>query len=96
MFNKLKQIKDLRKQAKTMESALGEIMIVGQAMGGKIMITIDGNQNVQGVKIDESLSHEDIEKGVKDSFNDASKKLKKEMAAKMKEMGGLDAFKDMF
>ena len=78
-----------------MEAALGEIMIVGQAVGGKVMITIDGNQTVQGVKVDESLGHADIEKGVKDAFNDASKKLKKEMAAKMKEMGGLDAFKDM-
>lgn len=95
MFNKLKQIKDLRSQAKEMQSALSEIMVVGQAKGGKVMITIDGNQKVQGVKIDEELDRSKVEEGVKDAFNDASKKLQKEMASKMKDMGGLDALKDM-
>lgn len=95
MFNKLKQIKDLRSQAKEMQNALSEVVVVGQAKGGKVMITIDGNQKVQGVKIDEELARDQIEDGVKDAFNDASKKLQKEMATKMKDMGGLDALKDM-
>ena len=95
MFNKIKQIKDLRSQAKTMQAALGEIMVVGKAMGGKIMITVDGNQKVQGVKIDEDLEKSKIEKGVQEAFNEASKKLQKEMAMKMKDMGGLDALKGM-
>jgi nucleoid-associated protein EbfC len=95
MFNKLKQIKDLRSQAKTMQAALAEIMVVGKSNGGKIMITIDGNQKMQGVKIDPELDRSKIEEGVKDAFNDASKRLQKEMATKMKDMGGLDALKDM-
>lgn len=95
MFNKLKQIKDIRDQAKQMQSALAEVVIVGQAKGGKVMITIDGNQKVQGVKIEEGLEREAIEEGVKDAFNDATKKMQKEMAMKMKDMGGLDALKDM-
>ena len=95
MFNKLKQIKDIRAQAKTMQAQLAEIMIVGKARGGKIMITIDGNQSVQGVKIEEGMETSDIESGVKDAFNDAIKKLQREMATKRKDMGGLDAFKDM-
>ncbi|MFH1631520.1 MAG: YbaB/EbfC family nucleoid-associated protein [bacterium] len=95
MFNKLKQIKDLRSQAKEMQSALAEIIIVGKSGGNKVMITIDGNQQVQGVKIDEGLSREETERAVKDAFNDAAKKLQKEMAQKMKDMGGLDALKDM-
>ncbi|OGL94097.1 hypothetical protein A2258_03305 [Candidatus Uhrbacteria bacterium RIFOXYA2_FULL_41_8] len=93
MFNKIKQIKDLRSQAKTMQAALAEIMVVGKSSG--VMITIDGNQKVQGVKIDESLERSKIEKAVQDAFNDASKKLQQELAAKMKEMGGLEAFKDL-
>jgi len=95
MFNKLKQIKDIRDQAKAMEEALGEIIIVGQGAGGKVMITIDGNQTVQGVKIEDDIDRDKIAGAVKDAFNDASKKLKKELAAKMKDMGGLDALKDM-
>ena len=95
MFNKLKQIKDLRDQAKEMQNALSEILVVGKAKGGKVMITIDGNQKVQGVQIDEEIDRAQIADGVKDAFNDASKQLHKEMAVKMKDMGGLDAFKDM-
>ena len=95
MFNKLKQIKDIRDQAKQMQSVLGEVIVVGKSKGGSVMITIDGNQKVQGVKVDESLDHAAIEKGVMDAFNDATKQLQKEMAMKMKDMGGLDALKDM-
>ena len=95
MFNKLKQIKDIRNQAKEMQNSLGEIMVVGKAMGGKIMVTLDGNQKMQGIQIEDGLATADIEKGVQNAFNDASKKLQKELATKMKDMGGLDALKDM-
>lgn len=93
MFNKIKQIKDLRSQAKTMQAALAQIMVVGKANGA--MVTLDGNQKVQGIKIDDDLERGKIEKAVADAFNDASKKLQQELAAKMKEMGGLEAFKDL-
>lgn len=95
MFNKLKQIKDLRNQAKTMQSQLAEIVVVGKSRGGKVMITIDGNQEVQGVKIEEGMDTAQIEDGVKNAMRDATKQLQREMATKMKDMGGLDAFKDM-
>ncbi len=93
MFNKIKQIKDLRSQAKTMQAALAQIMVVGKANGA--MVTLDGNQKVQGIKIDDDLERGKIEKTVADAFNDASKKLQQELATKMKEMGGLEAFKDL-
>lgn len=95
MFNKLKQIKDIRSQAKELQSKLADVMIVGKAMGGKVMITIDGNQKVQAVKIEEGMDTAKIETGVKDAMNDAVKQLQKELAMKMKDMGGLDALKNM-
>lgn len=95
MFNKLKQINDIRKQAKELQSKLSEIMIVGNASGGKVMITVDGNQKVQAVQIEDGMETSKIEAGVKDAMNDAIKKLQKELATKMKDMGGLDALKDM-
>jgi DNA-binding protein YbaB len=95
MFNKLKQVKDIRDQAKQMQAQLAEILIVGKAKGDKVMITIDGNQTVQGVKIEDGLETSVIESAVKDAFNDAIKQLQREMATKMKDMGGLDALKDM-
>ncbi|MDA0207864.1 MAG: YbaB/EbfC family nucleoid-associated protein [bacterium] len=95
MFNKLKQIKDIRDQAKQMQAMMAEIVVVGQAAGGDVMITIDGNQEVQGVKITEGLSTEMIEQGVKKAMKDAQKKLQREMATKMKDMGGLDFLKGL-
>ena len=95
MFNKLKQIQDVRKQAKEMQSTLAEVMVVGKGAHGKVMITIDGNQKVQGVKIEDDLDRSKIADGVKDAFNDAAKQLQKEMAKMMKDMGGLDALKNL-
>jgi DNA-binding protein YbaB len=95
MFNKLKQVNDIRKQAKQIQNQLSDIMVVGESRGKNVMITIDGNQQVQGVKIEDSLDRADISDHVKQAFNDGSKKLQKELATKMQGMGGLDALKDM-
>jgi DNA-binding protein YbaB len=94
MFNKLKQVNDIRKQAKAMQSQMAEIVVVGQSRKG-VMITIDGNQKVQGVQIEEGLDRETLEIAVKDAFNDAVGKLQKELAAKMRDMGGFDALKGL-
>lgn len=97
MFNKIKQIKDLRTKAKTMQSAMAEIQCAGTACWGKVTVNVDGNQEVQSVKIDPEMLADvgKLEAAIKDAFNDALKKLHKEMAGKMKELGGLDAFKDL-
>ncbi len=97
MFNKIKAIKDLRDKAKTMQSALAEVHCEGTACWGKVIINIDGNQQVQNVKIDpEMLADADkLQQGIKDAFNDAMKKLQKELAHKMKDLGGMDMFKDL-
>lgn len=95
MFNKIKQIRDLRSQAKTMQNALAEVVVVGQAAGSKVMVTIDGNQQVHGVQIADGMEKVAIENAVKDAVNDAFKKLQKELAVKMKDLGGLDFFKNL-
>ena len=94
MFNKLKQVKDLRDQAKKIQSALSEEHAVGEAAWGKVKITIDGNQKVQSVDIDDELlsvdKKEKLQESIQEAFNDAVKKIQKVMASKVKEMGGLD------
>jgi len=94
MFNKLKQVNDIRKQAKAMQNQMAEIVVVGKSKKG-VMITIDGNQQVQGVQIEEGLTGSALEGAVKDAFNDAIKQLQKELAQQMQNMGGLDALKDL-
>lgn len=77
-----------------MQSQMAEIVVVGQSRKG-VMITIDGNQKVQGVQIEEGLDRETLEIAVKDAFNDAVGKLQKELAVKMRDMGGFDALKGL-
>lgn len=99
MFNKLKQFKDLRNQAKTLQNKLSTISISGSAEWDKIKVVMNGNQDVTSVEIDPSLlspeNKSKIEKGIAEATNSAVKKVQKAMAEQMKDMGGLD-FGNMF
>ncbi len=94
MFSKLKQIKDLRQQAKSIQSSLSQEHIEGTAAWGKIKIQMNGNQEVECVNIDQELLRSDkkadLENGVKEAINEAVKKVHKVMAAKFRESGGLE------
>lgn len=87
----------MRNQAKKMQSALAEIIEVSEAAHGGIRITMDGNQVVQRVEVADTMLTEKIrlEGALKEAFNEAVQKIQKKMAAKVKEMGGLDAFKNL-
>lgn len=87
MFNKLKQFKDLRDQAKTMQSALATEKISAEKHG--VTIEMDGNMEVLAVVISPDIAREQIASACRDAFNDAVKKTQRVMAKKMQEMGGL-------
>lgn len=86
MFNKLKQIKDLRSQAKKMQNVLADESITVEKNGIKIII--NGNLEVTSIEVPEGMSKDSIEKSMKDAINDAIKKTQRVMAQKMQEMGG--------
>lgn len=87
MFEKLKQIKDLRDQAKTIQNALAGEIIVSERHG--IKITMDGNMSVKAVSIEREMPKEEMEKHLPDAINEVVKKTQKVMAEKMRAMGGL-------
>ncbi|KKQ56531.1 MAG: hypothetical protein US74_C0014G0008 [Parcubacteria group bacterium GW2011_GWA2_38_13] len=91
MFEKLKQFRDLRSKAKTIQNVLSEIIIENEASG--IKLVMDGNQKIQSIKIQENLTANDVEKILPNLFNDTIKKVQRVMAEKMQAMGGLDQFK---
>ena len=97
MFTKLKQFKDMRSQAKTLQGALEQETATATAAHGDISITMDGNMKVTAFSIAEGLlkpeNKKKIEDGVMSAFEDVGKKIQRVMAAKVKEMGGLDQFK---
>lgn len=94
MFSKLKQYKDLRDQAKTMQNALAEEIVHVDGAHGKIQMIIDGNQQLNGLEIADDLvqpgKKQELERALKDTFNSAIKKAQMAMAKKAKEMGHLN------
>ncbi|MFA6227982.1 MAG: YbaB/EbfC family nucleoid-associated protein [Patescibacteria group bacterium] len=92
MFSKIKAIQDLKNQANTIKKALAEETIEGQGGWGKVKISMDGNQEVKAVVIDQEIVGDKakLESAVKEAVNDAVKKVQRVMANKMSQMGGLN------
>ncbi|MEA3464169.1 MAG: YbaB/EbfC family nucleoid-associated protein [Patescibacteria group bacterium] len=90
MFNKLKQFKDLRSQAKTMQSALAAETITSEK--GGIKVVMNGNMEIISITINENLAKESLEGMLIDCINEAIKKTQRLMAQKMQEMGKIPGF----
>ena len=87
MFNKLKQIQELRKQAKELQNNLSEETITSESEGGLIKITVDGNHKIKNIDIDNELLDteykEKLENGIKVAYNKATDDVQKMMARKV-------------
>jgi DNA-binding protein YbaB len=90
MFNKLKQYKDLRDQAKQMQSVLGAENIEVEKNGVKIVM--NGSLEIISITINESLSKDSLEQTLVDCMNNAVKKAQRIMVEKMQQMGGMPKF----
>ena len=86
MFNKLKQFKDLRSQAKTMQSALAQESVTEEKNGVKL--TLNGNMEIIELILNPELNADSQASAVKSCFNDAIKKTQRLMAKKLQDMGG--------
>ncbi len=97
MFSKIKAIKNMRDQAKQMQAMMNEVTAEGAAAWGKVKITLNGNQQVLDVQIEEEVlaNRAKAQDAVKEAFNEAMKKLHVQMAGKLKDMGGLDMLKGL-
>lgn len=90
MFNKLRQLKDLRSQAKKMQNILAEESI--EVEKGGVKIIMNGNMKITSITINENLSKDSLEGMLADSVNEAIKKTQKIMAIKMQETGNMPSF----
>ena len=92
MFSKLKQIKDLRDQAKKIQDVLKDVSDEGTGGWGKVKIKISGNLEVQTVSIDPEVltDRAKTETAVKEATNDAIKKVQRSMAEEMRKNGSLN------
>ena len=91
MFNKLKQFKDLRNQAKQMQNMLAQESAESDAAWGKVKVKINGNQEILDIQIDPELlttdNKEKLQNALKDATNEAIKKIQRIMAEKMRASG---------
>jgi len=90
MFEKLKQIKDLRSQAKTMQNALSGESATVEKNG--VSVTMNGNLEITNLSVAESLVGLQAANATRDAINEVIKKVQKIIAQKMQDMGGLKNF----
>lgn len=87
MLSKLKQFKDLRQQAKSVQNILSQETAHGSGAGGKVNVVMDGTQKIMSLDIDVSLltptEKKKVEQGVIDALAAANKELQKLMAKKI-------------
>jgi nucleoid-associated protein EbfC len=91
LFDKLKDINEMRKEAKQIEAQLAKETVTGQSQGGKIKITIDGNNNVLSVEVapevatDKSEVARHIRSALEDMFKHHKKMLQSRFGNIMRE-----------
>lgn len=87
MLSKLKQYKDLRSQAKTVQDVLSKETAHGSGASNKVNVVMDGNQKIMSLDIDDSLlspdNKEQIQKGIIEALEGATKQIQKIMAKKI-------------
>jgi len=85
LFSKLKTIRDLRSQAKEMQTILRDVIVETEHKGSKIVL--DGNLEVQSLALNQDRSAADLQQDLKDLLNEAIKKAQRKMAETLRAAG---------
>ena len=94
MFDKMKELMEMKKQADRLKKELDSVVVDVEEVRG-IKIRISGSQQIQGIEIDETHLNADnkgrFEKDLMRSLNAATKRSQRLAAEKMKTImpGGL-------
>lgn len=87
-LDKLKDVNEMRKQAKAMEALLATETVSGKSSGGKIVLTMDGNQNIKSVEVAADIVGDKSEIGrhIRAAMEDLFKQHKKMLQGKFGNM----------
>ena len=87
MFNKMKDLMEMKKQADRIKKELDSLMVEVDTVSG-VKIIVNGSQNFQSLEIDDALITADnksrLEANILRSINEAIKKSQNLAAQKMK------------
>ncbi len=94
MFDKAKKMWELQSKAKQLQRELREMQFVGEELGGKVRVTLNGEQKVLSIEIDDGLVNmaekDSLVKFLSQAFSSAVKKSQQAAANRTKELvGGL-------
>lgn len=83
-LDKLKDVNEMRKQAKAMEALLATETVSGKSSGSKIVITMDGNQNIKSVEVSPDIvgDKSEIGRNIRSALEDLFKQHKKMLQSK--------------
>lgn len=84
IFDKLKDINEMRKQAKQLEAELAKVQVTGKSSGDKIKLTIDGNQTVLSVEVSPDIAGDksEVARHIRSALEDLFKQHKKMLQSK--------------
>jgi DNA-binding protein YbaB len=84
MFDQIKDLYNLKKQAQEMQKQLAVEKVTGFSDDKTFSLTLNGNQELLELNIssDINLSHPEIEKNIKQAYVDAQNRLKSLIAQK--------------
>ena len=95
MGNLVKQAKEMRGQMKAIQDELKSVVVEGDALGGKVRVKMTCEFEVTDLEIDESLlepgKKSELSNGLKQAYNTAAQTAKKEASGRLSKIsGGLD------
>ena len=88
MFHKLKQFKELRSAAKTLQRELSGEQITIERNG--ITLALDGNLDVQRLTLPPDVARDELERRLLEVMNQAIDKAQRVAAEKIRARGGLE------
>ena len=92
MFDIMRQAQQMQAKMTEMHAELENMEVEGTSGGGMVKITLSGKGEMRGCSIDPSLINPDDAEVLEDlvlaAHNDANKKVKAEMAERMKAITG--------
>ncbi|HYV33862.1 MAG TPA: YbaB/EbfC family nucleoid-associated protein [Candidatus Limnocylindria bacterium] len=88
IIDKLKDINEMRKQAKHMEALLATETVSGKSSGSKIVLVMDGNQNIKSVEVSPDIAGDksEVARHIRSALEDLFKQHKKMLQSKFGSM----------
>lgn len=90
MLDKAKKMWEMQAKAKAVQKELRAMQFFGEELGGRIKVTVNGEQKVESIEIDEELfvpsEKTSVERFLKQAMSSAVSKSQQTAANKMKEV----------